>query len=102
MNAEIIQKLNALKNDSTTWDFIESFYPNYYQCSNISKSDILQKLVDEDFEENAEDSAHTYLKEVYNTSKLSQVIEFIKTDLVETNENIYMMAIDNFIKELTK
>ena len=35
----------------TTWDFVEKYYPDYYQSEEITLSDDLEKILKEEWEE---------------------------------------------------
>lgn len=77
----------------TTWDFVETHYPDYHRSEVITLSNDLVKILNGEYEDG--DSSHTMLvNEYHNNPKNPQIL----TDYYDTMRIIYERSIDNYIK----
>lgn len=83
--------------DSHPWRFVEQFYPNYHSCSEIYKSDVLQRIVD--FEFDLSDSENAAVKLLFSDYGGNPSDPHIKLDLHVLNCKIYERAIEEFLKQ---
>ena len=81
----------------TAWDFVEKYYPDYHRSEEISLSDDLEKIINEEWEEG--DSSHNILVEQYMNDPKNPNIY---TDYCLVMGLIYERSINNYLKNLTK
>ena len=81
----------------TSWDFVETYYPDYYRSEEITLSNDLVKIITKEWEEG--DSSHTLLIEEYNNDPTNP---HIMSDYSEVMRIIYKKSINNYLKNLTK
>jgi len=76
----------------TAWDFVEEWYPNYFQSDEIANNNDLEKLINGEYDHN--DAAHQLLKSKYeNDLHHPQLFIDYKHGLIQ----IYEAAIENFL-----
>lgn len=76
----------------TAWNFVEKYYPNYYQCDEIARNGSLNTIVDE--EERPGSTADRMLREEFSNSRSAA-----QAALDESNLDIYERAIKGFIDQ---
>lgn len=77
------------------WDFVSTYYPNYYRSEEIARNSDLLKLVERDFEDG--DSASKLL-ETYEWADLNN--PHIEADYNESCKSIYEKAIAGYLLTL--
>lgn len=77
--------------DTAAWRFVEMYYPDYHRSDFIALADDLQKLMDEEVNGAAEEKLiNDYENDIDNPQ--------IKIDYNEVHEQIYRVAIENFLE----
>jgi hypothetical protein len=74
------------------WDFVEKYYPKYYNQDLIAYSDDLQKIIDKEEEEGSD--AAEILKNIFRGMREPVVIE--QNRIIR---EIYEEAIENFLTQ---
>lgn len=78
------------------WDFVERHYHKYHSCSEIALSDDLQKIVDDELDEDS--CALELLNRDYGGDREGN-LDRIKSDLDFIDCEIYKRSIESYIKE---
>ena len=81
----------------TIFDFVEKYYPNYYSCEEITRSNDLQKLVDREFKEG--DDAHQLLNKEFG-GNYDRAYPLIVLAHTEALEQVYEKSIQGYIDQL--
>jgi hypothetical protein len=76
----------------TAWDFVQEYFPNYYQSNLIAYSEDLSKLVNKELEEG--DSAYSLLMKDYSGDIDNPSIYM---DYKQVMSDIYEKAIEQYI-----
>lgn len=88
---------NTEKTETTLWDIVTKYYPNYDRCDDIALSDDLQKLLDK---EQTEDD---YAQEILESDYLGNIDNpHIKIDADLLNKTIYKKTFKAFIEMVYK
>jgi len=87
----------AMQNEvelESIWNFIEKYYPNYFQSDEIAFINDIDKILNEAEEEGSE--ADKILVNKYKGNRNSRVLQL---DKLETMNYLYEKSIENFIKQ---
>jgi hypothetical protein len=82
-----------MEKTNQVWDFVEKYYPNYSSSWTISMFNSIQKIMDDEFED--DDDAAFLLRTHYEGNLRNSQIEL---DYNESLKNIYYDAIEGYIK----
>lgn len=83
------------------WEFVGDYYPNYSQSQEISDSDLLQRVVDLEFDpEDEDDSANQLYKEIGEefTDDEGTILRIAEERMTKLNAEIYERAIVEYMK----
>lgn len=81
---------------ASVWDFVIKYYPNYYHCPIITRSDELQRLLDKEYNTDKDDEAYKLLVTQYRgNSNNSKIREDSNAILII----IYEETITEFLKQ---
>jgi hypothetical protein len=94
---EYARNLNKKLKDLSPWDFVAKYYPDYDHANEIAWEGDLQKLLDNEFEE--DDAAHHTLMNEYGGDINNPRI---KADHDEMMIEIYQRAIEGYLESLSK
>ena len=85
---------------TSTWDFVEKYYPNYDSADEIAWNDDLEKLHHDEYVEG--DCAHRTLIMEYGGEFNDTSRALIKRDLDASYRDIYERAIENYLETLNQ
>lgn len=78
-----------------TWDFVENYYPNYYQCDNIAYANDLEVLLEGYYEDGS--GAETVLIDCFDGDIENPKIQ---AEYDRIHKEIYLAAIQGFLEQL--
>lgn len=88
MNIERIKQLDTTR----YWGFVEAFYPNYHSSEIIAECDDLQKLIDDEFDDDSD--AHFILHDRYDGDIENPEIY---RDYRDAHYDVYLQSIAAFM-----
>lgn len=83
------------------WEFVGDYYPDYSRSQEISDSDLLQRVVDLEFDpEDEDDSANQLYKEIGEefTDDEGTILRIAEERITKLNAEIYERAIVEYMK----
>lgn len=84
------------------WEFVSEHYPNYSTSQTIAESDLLQRVVDLEYDpDDEEDSANKCYKEIavyLSSNDEKKILAEAKIRLNACHDEIYKTAIAEFMK----
>ena len=98
--------------ETSVWEFVEKYYPNYSRCNEIAENDDLQVIVDAEIEEGscAEDYFYSIADDLgmerdeHGKIRLTNlsIRQEAKYRLNESNAIIFERAIEGYLETLKK
>lgn len=85
----------------SVWDFVEKYYPGYYQCDEIAYNDDLHKVVDGEFTEQCH--AYKIYQEVlleFDGAPEGAIEEKFRYMKAESDAYVFERAIEGYIEQL--
>jgi hypothetical protein len=90
------------------WDFIEKYYPKYYQCDNIAENDDLSKIVKgelngqalEMYNKELSDRLSYWRGSIPEQDVINEVLERFQQRLHKSNAFVLEKAVDAYIERL--